>query len=114
MNVRTASGCITGHCVPNGSWPQPKDRSSLRGELGAGYRNDPDRVSMEPDGMLTGIFLHPQLVDAFKKFPSDEWVRAAEEAGLGITTVRSPGEALADKSFLADGCVVEVDDPEVG
>ena len=30
MNVRTASGCITGHCVPNGSWPQPKDRSSLR------------------------------------------------------------------------------------
>jgi len=83
-------------------------------ELGAGYRNDPDRVSMEPDGMLTGIFLHPQLVDAFKKFPSDEWVRAAEEAGLGITTVRSPGEALADKSFLADGCVVEVDDPEVG
>ena len=83
-------------------------------ELEAGYRNDPDRVSMEPDGMLSGIFLHPQLAEAFKKFPSDEWVRAAEEAGLGITTVRSPGEALADKSLLADGCVVEVDDPEEG
>ena len=83
-------------------------------DLEAGYRNDPDRVSMEPDGMLSGIFLHPQLAEAFKKFPSDEWVRAAEEAGLGITTVRSPGEALADKSFLADGCVVEVDDPEQG
>ncbi len=64
--------------------------------------------------MLAGIFLHPQVAEAFKKFPSDEWVRAAEEAGLGITTVRPPGEALADKSFLADGCVVEVDDPEEG
>ena len=31
-----------------------------------------------------------------------------------MTTVRSPTEALADGSFLADGCVVEVDDPEVG
>jgi crotonobetainyl-CoA:carnitine CoA-transferase CaiB-like acyl-CoA transferase len=82
--------------------------------LDTSYRDDPDRVSMESDGLLAGIFLHPQLAEAFKKFPSDEWVRAAEEAGLGIATVRSPGEALADKSFLADGCVVEVDDPEEG
>jgi len=82
--------------------------------LDTSYRDDPDRVSMEPDGMLAGIFLHPQLVEAFKKFAADEWVRAAEEAGLGITTVRPPEEALMDKSFLADGCVVEVDDPEQG
>ena len=82
--------------------------------LDTSYRDDPDRVSMESDGLLAGIFLHPQLEEAFKKFPSDEWVRAAEEAGLGITTVRPPEEALADKSFLADGCVVEVDDPERG
>ena len=82
--------------------------------LDTSYRDDPDRVSMESDGMLAGIFLHPQLAEAFKKFPSDEWVRAAEAAGLGITTVRSPGEALADKSFIADGCVMEVDDPEEG
>jgi crotonobetainyl-CoA:carnitine CoA-transferase CaiB-like acyl-CoA transferase len=78
------------------------------------YRDDPDRVSMEPDGLLTGIFLHPLLAEAFKKFPSDEWVRAAEEAGMGVSTVRSPSEALADKSFRADGCVAEVDDPEEG
>jgi crotonobetainyl-CoA:carnitine CoA-transferase CaiB-like acyl-CoA transferase len=82
--------------------------------LDTSYRDDPDRVSMEADGMLAGIFLHPQLAEAFKKFPADDWVRAAEEAGLGIAIVRSPGEALADKSFLADGCVVEVDDPDLG
>src|ERR1700677_1284171 len=82
--------------------------------LDTAYRDDPDRVSMESDGLLAGIFLYPQLEEAFKKFPSDQWVSAAEQAGLGMTTVRPPGEALADKSFLADGCVVEVDDPELG
>jgi crotonobetainyl-CoA:carnitine CoA-transferase CaiB-like acyl-CoA transferase len=83
-------------------------------EMDTSYRADPDRVSMEPDGMLAGIFMHDQLAEAFRKFPSDEWVRAAEAAGLGITTVRPPGEALADKSFLADGCVVELVDPDEG
>jgi crotonobetainyl-CoA:carnitine CoA-transferase CaiB-like acyl-CoA transferase len=83
-------------------------------DLGSSYRDDPDRVSMEPEGLLTGLFLHDQLAEAFKKFPAHEWVAAAEEAGLGISIVRSPGEALADKAFLADGCVVEVDDPEEG
>jgi crotonobetainyl-CoA:carnitine CoA-transferase CaiB-like acyl-CoA transferase len=83
-------------------------------ESEATYRDDPDRVSMEPDGMLAGMFMHEQLAEAFRKFSSDEWVRAAEAAGLGITTVRPPGEALADKSFLADGCVVEIVDPDEG
>jgi crotonobetainyl-CoA:carnitine CoA-transferase CaiB-like acyl-CoA transferase len=82
--------------------------------LDTSYRDDPDRVSMESDGLLAGIFLYPQLEEAFKKFPSDQWVTAGEEAGLGMTTVRPPSEALADESFLADGCVVEVDDPEMG
>jgi crotonobetainyl-CoA:carnitine CoA-transferase CaiB-like acyl-CoA transferase len=83
-------------------------------ELDAAYRDDPDRLSMEGDGLLSGIFLHPLLSEAFKKFPAAAWEKAAESAGIGVTTVRSPGEALADASFLADGCVVEVDDPEVG
>jgi crotonobetainyl-CoA:carnitine CoA-transferase CaiB-like acyl-CoA transferase len=82
--------------------------------LDTSYRDDPDRVSMEADGLLTGMFLHPLLSEAFKKFPARAWEQAAEAAGLGVTIVRSPGEALADELFLADGCVVEVDDPEVG
>ncbi len=93
--------------------------SAEQDELGAvgldtSYRDDPDRVSMEADGLLTGMFLHPLLAEAFKKFPARAWEQAAEAAGLGVTVVRSPGEALADELFLADGCVVEVDDPEVG
>jgi crotonobetainyl-CoA:carnitine CoA-transferase CaiB-like acyl-CoA transferase len=99
--------------------PQWVFASAERDELGSvgldtAYRDDPDRVSMESDGLLSGIFLHPLLTEAFKKFPAVAWEKAAESAGIGVTTVRSPREALADDSFLADGCVVEVDDPEVG
>jgi len=83
-------------------------------DLETAYRDDPDRISMEPDGLLTGMFLHPQLAEAFRKFPSPAWVQAGAQAGIGVAPVRSPAEALADPSFLADGCVVRVDDPEVG
>jgi crotonobetainyl-CoA:carnitine CoA-transferase CaiB-like acyl-CoA transferase len=82
--------------------------------LDTAYRDDPDRVSMEPDGLLTGIYLHPLLEAAFKKFPSEAWIEAGEAAGLGMALVRSPAEALSDPSFMADGCVVQIDDPEVG
>src|SRR2546430_4466053 len=82
--------------------------------LESAYRNDPDRISMEPDGLLSGIFLHPVLADAFEKFPSADWVDAGATAQLGVAPVRSPAEALADPSFLADGCVAQVEDPEVG
>jgi crotonobetainyl-CoA:carnitine CoA-transferase CaiB-like acyl-CoA transferase len=82
--------------------------------LETAYRDDPDRISMDPEGFLSGIFLQPLLVEAFRKFPSADWVAAGEEAGMGVALVRSPGEALMDESFLADGCVAEVDDPEVG
>jgi crotonobetainyl-CoA:carnitine CoA-transferase CaiB-like acyl-CoA transferase len=83
-------------------------------DLGTAYRNDPDRIPMEADGLLTGIFLHPLLSDAFRKFPSDAWVDAGAAAGVGVALVRSPAEALSDAAFIADGCVVEVDDPEAG
>ena len=78
------------------------------------YRDDPDRISMEPEGLLTGMFLHPILAEAFAKFPADAWEKAAAAAGMGVARVRSPRDALADESFLADGCVVRSDDPEVG
>src|SRR5260370_7592663 len=82
--------------------------------LDTSYRDDPDRIPMEPDGLLTGLFLQPTLAEAFRKFPADTWVRAGEEAGTGVAPVRSPREAPPDKSFLADGCLVEIDHPPVG
>jgi len=80
----------------------------------ASYRDDPDRLSMDADGLLAGMFLHPLLAEAFAKFPASAWEEAGGAAGLGVTTIRSPAEALADEHFLADGCVVEIEDPDVG
>ena len=82
--------------------------------LDTAYRDDPDRIAMDGDGFLTGVFLHPLLVEAFRKFPAADWVEAGEIAGIGVAPVRSPAEALADPAYLDDGCVVEIDDPEVG
>jgi crotonobetainyl-CoA:carnitine CoA-transferase CaiB-like acyl-CoA transferase len=111
-----ADGRWVHHWTVRPRWVLESAEEDKLGSVGldAAYRDDPDRISMDAEGLLAGMFLHPLLTDAFKKFPSDEWEEAAESAGLGVTTVRSPAEALADKSFLADGCVVEIDDPEVG
>ena len=82
--------------------------------LDTAYRDDPDRIGMDAEGLVTGTVLHPLLAEAFARFPSADWVDAGAEAGIGVALVRSPREALADPAFLADGCVAEVDDPEVG
>ena len=93
-------------CAEGESEPTPPD-------MDGPYRDDPDRVSMEPDGFVSGLVLHPMLAEAFK-FTSEEWVKAGEASGMGVALVRSPAECLADPSFLADGCVVEIEDPELG
>ncbi len=51
---------------------------------------------------------------AFSRFPSSDWERAAIEAGVAVQTVRAPEEALRDPLLLADGSVMEVKDPERG
>jgi crotonobetainyl-CoA:carnitine CoA-transferase CaiB-like acyl-CoA transferase len=78
------------------------------------YRDDPDRIGMEPADFLAGSFLYPELAEAFRRFPSSEWVQVGAQTGMGVGLVRSPAEALADPAFLADGCVVEVDHPDHG
>ncbi len=83
-------------------------------DLDHDYRSDPDRIGMEAADLLAGYFLYPTLADAFRRFPSDEWVDVGQRSGMGVALVRSPGEALADPALLADGCVVEVDHPEHG
>jgi crotonobetainyl-CoA:carnitine CoA-transferase CaiB-like acyl-CoA transferase len=112
--------CADGRWVHHWSLRPSWVLGSVEGEdlkpmaLETAYRDDPDRLSMDGEGLLTGIFLHPQLAEAFKKHSSASWVRAGSEAQLGVGMVRSPAEALADDAFRADGCVVEIEDPEVG
>ena len=77
-------------------------------------KNDPDRFGTAPGELLVMLHYQPQLAEAAKRFTADEWTKAAADAGMTIQPVRSPEEALADPLFLADGCVAEVEDPELG
>lgn len=77
-------------------------------------RNDPDRFGIDQFELPVVLRLYPGLREAFRKFPAEDWVKLAVDVGVPIAPVVSPAEALADPRFLDDGCVVEVDDPELG
>ena len=77
-------------------------------------QNDPDRFGTGPEELLVMMHYQPLLAEAVKKFPAQEWVDAAAVAGMTIQDVRTPEEALADPLFLKDGCVTELNDPELG
>ncbi len=61
--------------------------------------------------------LHTRLaaIPIFKKFPQAAWVQlAAEAAHQAVQPVRSPEEVRNDPGLIAEGAVVEVDDPDLG
>jgi len=72
------------------------------------------RIGMAAENMVILHEFDPQLRAAIARFPSEEWVRMAADVGVPLQIVRSPEEALRDELLVADGCVVEVDDPELG
>ncbi len=72
------------------------------------------RVSTAPEDMVVLHTYQDQLSDAVAGYPAEDWVRLASEVGVPEQMVRSPEEALLDPQLLTDGCVIEVDDPEVG
>jgi crotonobetainyl-CoA:carnitine CoA-transferase CaiB-like acyl-CoA transferase len=72
------------------------------------------RIGMGAEDLIVLYHYYPLLAEAFRKFPSEEWVAFGAARNLGIALVRSPEEALQDRALLDQGCVVEVDDPDIG
>jgi crotonobetainyl-CoA:carnitine CoA-transferase CaiB-like acyl-CoA transferase len=76
--------------------------------------NDPDRFGMGLEEVFVMEHYQPILAERMRKFPAHAWVEAAAVADLPLQEVRPPEAALADPWFLADGCVREFEDPELG
>lgn len=77
-------------------------------------QKDPDRFGTGPEELLVMMHYQPLLAEAVAKFTAQEWVDAAAVAEMTMQDVRPPEAALADPLFLADGCVTETTDPELG
>ena len=77
-------------------------------------RDAPMRVATDPEDMIVLHAFHDEMAAAVAKFPAADWERLAAQVGVPVQIVRSPEDALLDPALLEDGCVTEVDDPDVG
>ncbi len=77
-------------------------------------QNDPNRFSTSLDEIVVIAHYAPILAERMTKFGADDWLSAAAAADVPMQEVRSPEAALADPLLLADGCVRELVDPELG
>ncbi len=77
-------------------------------------QNDPNRFGTSLEEIVAIAHYTPILAERVAKFPASDWLRAAAAADVPIQIVRSAEESLSDPLLLADGCVRELDDPELG
>ncbi len=77
-------------------------------------RDDPARIGMGPEELFVLEHYWKPMAEVFAKFSADAWTQAGAEAGVCIQKVRSPEEGLADPLLLADRCIADLDDPELG
>ncbi len=77
-------------------------------------RRSGTRISTDAEDMVLLHHYTPLMAEAVARFSSDEWVELAGEIGVPVQPVRAPEEALLDPLLVADGCVGEVVDPQIG
>jgi crotonobetainyl-CoA:carnitine CoA-transferase CaiB-like acyl-CoA transferase len=79
-----------------------------------GPRQATNRIGTESSELVLLHLYQSDMIEAVAKFPSQDWVSLGAEVGVPLQPIRSPEEALHDPLLLADGCVIEVDDPDRG
>ena len=104
------------HCWP----PSPRfilaagEGDELVANPDMAVREDPDRIGLGTEEIFVLHHYWEPMAKTIKKFSADAWTAAGAEAGVCIQKVRSPEEAMADPLLLADGCVREAEDRELG
>jgi crotonobetainyl-CoA:carnitine CoA-transferase CaiB-like acyl-CoA transferase len=76
--------------------------------------NDPNRFGSGVDEAWVIGHYQPILMERMAKFGCDDWLSASAAADVPMQEARSPETALADPIMVADGCVREIVDPELG
>src|SRR5262249_46369695 len=103
------------HWVPNPHFVlSSADGDTLASRRGTRALDDPDRIGSDPHNIVILAHYFPQLVDAMARFPSDDWVRVAAEAGVPLQAVQTPEEALTMDTLLEEGATVDIEHPEYG
>jgi crotonobetainyl-CoA:carnitine CoA-transferase CaiB-like acyl-CoA transferase len=98
------------HWVPNPSFVlavSAGDRLEAHPTI-TGPREDPSRITTDPEEMVVLWHYYPELAERFRRFPAQEWVDVGFEVGVALQPINAPEEALADPALLAEGCVADV------
>lgn len=77
-------------------------------------REDPDRIGLGPEEVFVLHHYWEPMARVVRKFTADAWTQAGADAGVCIQKIRSPEEGLSDPLLFDDGCVAELEDPELG
>ncbi|MGJ8670258.1 MAG: CaiB/BaiF CoA transferase family protein [Oceanococcus sp.] len=114
-HYQAADGKWIHNWVPNPRFIiQASEGDELNANPDLKAQNDPDRFGTGPEELFVLTEYQEQLMERVKKFPAQQWVDAAAKGQMTMQTIRSTEESLADPLFLKDGCVAEVNDPELG
>lgn len=112
---RTSDGRWTHHWVPLPEFILNASANGMRATPDVASPKDASlRVSPKAEDMVILHALNEAMAEAVAPYPSQQWVDLAGQVGVPVQPVRSPEEALLDPLLVADGCVIEVDDPELG
>lgn len=108
-----ADGRWVHHWVPNprfvlGASETAEDTENLN------VHEDPDRFGTGFEELLVMMHYQEDLAERFSRFGSDFWLKASAEAKVALQVCRPVEEALTDPLLVKDGCVIELDDPELG
>ena len=112
-HFRCADGKWVHHWVPNPRFLITTSETDAEA-ASLNVHDDPDRFGFGPEELLVMMHYQEDLMERVGRFGSDYWINAAAAAKLPLQPCRPVEEALTDPLLLDDGCVIELDDPDLG